>query len=552
MRVGKGLTGSLILAALIAGLAGCSPGESRVVQGNRDGVLYLGNGTEPQSLDPHVLSSSPDARIAGALHEALINYNPYDLSAEPGAAERWEFNDDRSEITFHLNPKARWSNGDPVTAEDFRWSWMRAITPEMGNLLVEVFYGIRNAQAYSKGEIDDPDAVGIRIIDPHTLRVELAFPDPFALLNFAYVYMAPVHRATIEAHGSMTDRYSAWTKPENFVGNGPFTLEEWKMQRFVKVKRNTYYWDNDNVALNAMVFRPIESATTEEKMFRSGQLHSASMVPNNKVAGYREQPDSPMVEGPYMGSYYYLLNSDRPPLDNLSVRRALALAVDRKTLASTVLQDTVLPSTNYVALGMPDYEHPQVLAFDPIEARRLLSEAGYPNGEGFPSLTLNYNTSENHRSVAVAVQQMWNKHLNIDVTLANQEWKVYLDTIDNRDYQIARMGWIGDIAPGIFLDRMVSDGPTNRSGFASAEFDNIIFNKIRPEKDQAKILALYQEAERILLEETPLIPIYSYKVKRLAQPSVKGLPSNQTDYINYKYVELDPKAPAWTWQNPES
>ncbi|MFT4766999.1 MAG: oligopeptide transport system substrate-binding protein [Glaciecola sp.] len=548
MRFCAPVSGALIIAALVAGLAGCSPGESRVVQGNRDGVLYLGNGTEPQSLDPHVLSSSPDSRIAGALYEALITYNPYDLSVEPGVAERWEFSEDRTEITFYLNPDARWSNGEPITAEDFRWSWMRAITPAMGNLLIEVFYGIRNAEAYSKGLIDDADVVGIRVIDPHTLRVELAYPDPFALLNFAYVYMAPVHRATIEAHGAMTDRYSAWTKPENFVGNGPFTLEDWKMQRFVKVKRNPYYWDNDKVALNAMVFRPIESATTEERMFRSGQLHSTSMVPNNKVKGYREQPESPMVEGPYMGSYYYLLNNKRPPLDNLSVRRALALAVDRKTLASTVLQDTVLPSANYVALGMPDYEHPQVLAFNPVEARRLLSEAGFPNGKGFPAITLNYNTSENHRSVAVAVQQMWKQHLNIDVTLANQEWKVYLDTIENRDYQIARMGWIGDIVPSAFLDRMVSNGPTNRSGFASNEFDDIIFNRIRPEKDKAKIMTLYREAERILLEDTPLIPIYSYKVKRLAQPSVKGMPSNQIDYINYKYVELDPKAPAWTWQ----
>ncbi|EED31633.1 oligopeptide ABC transporter periplasmic oligopeptide-binding protein [gamma proteobacterium NOR5-3] len=548
MRLCAPFAGALVIAALVAGLGGCSPGESRVVQGNREGVLYLGNGTEPQSLDPHVLSSSPDARIAGAIHEPLIMYNPYDLSTEPGVAQRWEFSEDGTEITFYLNPDARFSNGDPITAEDFRWSWMRAITPEMGNLLVEVFYGIRNAQAYSKGEIDDPEAVGIRVIDPHTLRVELAFPDPFALLNFAYVYMAPVHRATIEAHGAMTDRYSPWTKPENFVGNGPFTLEDWKMQRFVKVKRNPYYWDTNNVALNAMVFRPIESATTEEKMFRSGQLHSAAMVPNNKVKGYREQPDTPMVEGPYMGSYYYLLNTDRPPLDNLSVRRALAMAVDRQTLASTVLQDTVLPSANYVALGMPDYEHPKVLEFNPTEARRLLAEAGFPNGEGWPPIALNYNTSENHRSVAVAVQQMWKQHLNVDVSLANQEWKVYLDTIDNRDYQIARMGWIGDIAPSAFLDRMVSDGPTNRSGFSNAVFDDIIFNKIRPEKDKSKIMALYTEAERILLEETPLIPIYSYKVKRLTQPSVKGLPSNQTGYINYKYVELDPDAPAWTWQ----
>jgi oligopeptide transport system substrate-binding protein len=313
------------------------------------------------------------------------------------------------------------------------------------------------------------------------------------------------------------------------------------------VRKNPYYWDRDNVALNGIVFRPTESSNTEEKMFRSGQLHATSTVANTKIPIYRQQPEPALTEGPFMGSYYYMFNTKRPPLDSLPVRRALALAVDRETLANTVLAGTAIPSANYVPIGMPDYAHPQVLGFNPEEARRLLAQAGYPNGEGFPAITLIYNTQENHRSVAVAIQQMWRTHLNLDIEIANQEWMVYLDTLENRDYDIARMGWTGDIYPGIFLDRLVTTGTSNRLGFSNAEYDNIILNRIRATGDADEQMALYTEAERVLLEEMPLLPIYTYKNKFLAQPSMEGMPSNLASMINWKYIKLDPDAPAWEW-----
>jgi len=241
------------VAAVFMGLAGCSPGDSRVVQGNRDGILYLGNGTEPQTIDPHVLSGTPEANVADALFEPLIIRNPYDESMEPGVAQSWQFSDDASSIVFHLNPKARWSNGEQVTAEDFRWSWERALNPKLGNQLANVFYIIRNAEAYNLGTISNFDEVGVEVVDTHTLRVELAYPYPFALINFSYVYMAPLHRATVEAHGGQRLRYSPWTRPENIVSNGPFRLTEWRLQRYLRVERNPYYWDADTVHLNGIV-----------------------------------------------------------------------------------------------------------------------------------------------------------------------------------------------------------------------------------------------------------------------------------------------------------
>jgi oligopeptide transport system substrate-binding protein len=541
----------LLAVLIITGLLGCSAGENNVERGNREGILYFGNGTEPQSIDPHVLTGSPEAAVASALFEPLVNRNPYTLDIEPGVAERWEFNAEKTVVTFYLNPDARWSNGDPVTAQDFVWSWQRMLNPLIGNQLADlILYGIKNAEALHRGLIDDPELLGVQAIDTRTLRIELEYPNPFVLLKLSAVYAAPVHRATVEAHGRATDRYSPWTRPAHFVGNGPFTLDRWKMQRFISVKRNTYYWDNENVALNGVVFRPIESATTEEKMFRSGQLHAARSVPNSKIPEYRRQPDSPLVEGPMIGSYFYLLNLQRPPLDDLRIRQALALAVDREMLARSVLQDTVYAWANYVPYAMPGYEHPQGPQFNAEEARRLLAEAGFPGGEGFPSLTLKYNTAENHRSVAVALQQMWKQHLNIDVELANEEWRVYLDTLDNRDYDIARMGWVGDVFPGTYLDVMTTDSPINRSGYSNPHYDKIVLEDTRTTGDEAELLELYQRAEKILLEDLPLIPIYSYKNKFLVQPSTRGMPAGLVQGVSFKHVALDPTAPAWKWQDP--
>jgi len=548
LRSGSGLT---LAALLVSGLFACSAGESNVARGNREGILYYGNGTEPQTIDPHVLSGSPEVAVASAVLEPLLTRNPYTLAIEPGVAERWEFNEDRTTLTFHLNPAARWSNGDPVTAEDFRWSWQRALSPQMGNVMADTFFFIRGAEDFHEGRNDDPASLGVHALDDTTLLVELAYPNPYALIVLSYIYTAPVHRPTIEAHGDMTSRYSGWTKPGSFVGNGPFTIDDWKMQRLVSVTKNPYYWDRENVALNGIVFRPIENSNTEEKMFRSGQLHATTSIAVTKVPSYRQQPAKPLVEGPFMGTYYYMINTKRPPLDRLPLRRALALAIDRKTLAQAVLADTAVASSSYVPLGMPGYAHTDVLDFNPQEARRLLAEAGFPNGAGFPELTLVYNTLDNHRTIAIAVQQMWKSHLNIEVTIANQEWRVYLDTLNNRDYDLARMGWTGDTYPGVFLDKLVSGGGTNRVGFSNVEYDDIILNKVRGTGDEAQLMALYQEAEQVLLGETPLIPIYTYKNKFLAQPSLRGMPSNLASTINWKYIVLDPEAPAWRWQSAE-
>jgi oligopeptide transport system substrate-binding protein len=535
--------GALLLTLL---LASCGRGEGNVATGNRDGVLHFGNGSEPQTIDPHVMSGTPEVNIARALYEGLVTRNPHTLEMDPGVAERWVFADDGRAITFFLNPAARWSNGDPVTAHDFVWSLRRSLHPEMGNQLAYSLYPISGAKAYATGEVADPDALGIRALDDLTLEITLEHPDPFFLGTLGTYPAYPVHRPTVEAHGSWTDRFTAWTRVENFVGNGPFTLAEWRMNRRLVVNRSETYWDADSVALNAVVFHPIEHAATEEKMFRVGQLHHTLDVPLDKIPGYASLPDSPYRQAPLQRTYYLLFNTRRPPMDDPRVRQALAMAIDRERLIATVLKGTEQPATAVVPPGTPGYTSPDLLRHDPQRARDLLATAGFPGGRGWPEVEYLFNTHDNHRRIAVAIQRMWQEVLGIEVSLANQEWKVYLDTLQEGDFTLARMGWVAaSLNPASFLDTFTSESGINRTGFSDERYDEIMMTLAPGTADTAERLALMQEAETLLMRALPVVPLYTYNSKHLVQPGVKGAPPNVLDIQNFKYISLDPEAPVW-------
>lgn len=543
--IGRCVRSSVIGLTLTALLA-CSQGESNVAAGNRDGVLHFGNGTEPQTIDPHVMSGMPEVNIARALYEGLVVRNPETLEMEPGVAERWDISADGKVMTFYLNPKARWSNGDPVTAEDFAWSLRRSLHPDLGNQLAYTLFPIAGAQAFAKGELADTDTLGIRALDQHTLRLSLENPDPYFLGTLGTYAALPVHRATVEAHGKFTDRFTPWTRVENFVGNGAFTLTEWQLNRRLVVSKSDSYWDADNVALNAVVFHPIENEGGEEKMFRAGQLHYTGQVPLSKIPAYRKMADSPYRQAPWQGAYFLQFNVNRAPVNDPRVRMALALAVDREKLIDTVLMGTELASSALVPAGTPDYTSPAIQSYDPVRARALLAEAGYPDGEGWPGLEYLFNTSENHRRIAIALQQMWKDELNIGITLANQEWKVFLDTTNNKNYAMSRRGWIaGDLNPASFLSIFTSESGTNDTGFSDARYDKIMLELAPQTSDVLERRALMEEAEAIVLQAAVLIPLYTYNSKHLVQPGVHGIPGNVLDLVNLKDISLDPGAPAW-------
>ncbi|MCR9184329.1 MAG: peptide ABC transporter substrate-binding protein [Halieaceae bacterium] len=530
----------LCLVLMAAFLGGCSAGESNVAQGNRDGILHFGNGSEPQGLDPHVVTGVPESKIIDALFEGLTRKNPWTLEPEPGAAASWEFSDDRRVITFHMQPEGRWSNGDPVTAHDFVWSWRRALDPAMGNLYAYMLYPVENAEAYATGKIDDPALVGVRALDDMTLEVTLNAPTPYFLQLMDHYSSYAVHRETVERFGKATDRFTRWTRVGNIVTNGPFQLQNWELNRRIVVERNPHYWDNDAVYLNGIVFYPTENIVSEERMFRVHQLHYTADVPLNKIPAYRKMADTPFVEAPYLGTYFYLLNTERPPLDDVRVRKALSLAVDREALTRNVLYGSNNPAYAITPPGTLGYQPPQLFTHDPEEARRLLAEAGYPGGDGWPGLELIYNTSESHRKIAVALQQMWKDALNITVTLSNQEWKVYLDSVSQMNFQVARRGWIGDyVDPNNFLDLYITDGGNNNTGFSDPVYDELILQRAPRAATQEARFALFHEAETRLMEQMPILPIYTYASKHLVHPSVKGLPPNLMDFVNVKYIHLE-------------
>ena len=398
---------------LCTALTACIGGESNVEIGNREGVLHYGNGSEPQGLDPHVVTGVPENHLIRALFEGLAVKNPWTLEPEPGVAESWDVSEDGRTIVFHINPQARWSNGDPVTAEDYVWSWMRALHPDTGNLYAYMLFPVRNAEAFSKREITDFGEVGVKAPDPLTLVVTLSEPTPYFIQLMDHYSTFAVHRPTVEKFGKFTDRYTKWTRVENIVGNGAFVLDEWLLNRRISMRRSPTYWDRDRVRLNGVVFYPTENVVSEERGFRAGQLHFTQTIPLEKIPIYQAQEDTPYVQAPYLGTYFYLVNTKRPPLDDVRVRRALSMSIDRDTLMSTVMQGSAYSAYSITPPGTLGYQPPQTFSYDPEAARTLLAEAGYPDGEGWPGAELIYNTHESHRKIAVAVQQIWKDALGI-------------------------------------------------------------------------------------------------------------------------------------------
>lgn len=536
----------VLIICLVTLLAACGGGESNVESGNRLGILHYGNGSEPQGLDPHVVTGVPENKLIRAMFEGLAVKNPYTLEPEPGVAESWELSEDRRVVTFHIREDARWSNGDRMTAGDYVWSWMRALHPDMGNLYAYMLYPISNAEAYANGEITDFSQVGVKALDDLTLQVTLDNPTPYFIQLMDHYSTFAVHRPTVEKFGKFTDRFTRWTRAQNMVSNGPFNLSEWKLNRRITVTKSDTYWDRDNVRLNGVVFYPTENIVSEERGFRVGQLHYTQEVPLDKIPMYQAMEDSPYVQAPYLGTYFYLINTRRPPLDDVRVRQALAMAVDRETLTSTVMQGAVVPAYSITPPGTLGYQPPKLFSFDPPRARELLAAAGYPDGAGWPGIELIYNTSESHRKVAVALQQMWKDVLNIEITISNQEWKVYLDSVTQVDFDLARRGWIGDyVDPNNFLDLYLTNGGNNNTYFADPRYDRMIQELAPQAETREERFAIFHRAETLLMEQMPIIPVYTYTSRHLIHPSVQGMPANLMDSLNLKYVWLDPD-----WDQP--
>lgn len=490
--------------------------------------MIVGNGAEPSDIDPQTITGIPERNIVVTLFEGLTRVDPATLEPQPGVAERWEISADTLTYTFHLRAGLQWSDGHPLTAHDFVASFRRLLAPELGSDNAENLYHVVNAEAFHKGQITDFAAVGFRVPDDRTLEVRLRYPTPFLLKTMAARSWFPVPRHVIDRLGPPFQPGSRWTRPGSFVGNGPFVLQEWKPNVHLEVRRSPTYWNRSTVRLGGVRFIPMESQTAEEAAFRAGQLHKTSHLPLNKIPVYQREAPEQLRIHPYSGVYFYSFNVKRPPFDDVRMRRALAHAVDRASLVRNVTRGGETAAHHFVpdAVGRYPVTESMQSQLDFEAARRLLSEAGFPGGKGLAPITLLYNTAENHRAIAEAVQQTWRRELGIDVRLENQEWKVYLDNMHNRSYQVCRAGLVIEpYDPSQFLRVLTTGDGFNRTGWSNAEYDQL-YGEVMQTADAARRIRIFQRMEEILNEEMPILPVYFVANQYLLRPNIRGWVDN--------------------------
>ncbi len=531
---------SFAAALLLVSLPACKRPESRVAAGDRTQTLHVGNLSEPTDLDPQLITQINDSQIVICLMEGLTAMDPKDAHPVPGVAERWENSEDKLTWTFHLRANARWSNGEPVTARDFAYAYHRMLSPGLASEYASLLYCLRGAEAFNTGKLIDFEQVGVHVIDDHTLALTLHTPVAYLPALVMHQAWCPIHPAIIEKFGKMDQRGTRWTRPENYVGNGPFTLAAWETNQVIRLVKSETYWDRDTVRLHEVDFYPIEDHATEEAAFRAGQLHITGTIPSDKIEIYKRDHPELLRQEPTFATYYLTYNTTRPPFNDVRVRRALALVIDRTALCEKVLRGGRIPAYNLTPPGIAGYETEPGFKEDITEAKRLLAEAGFKGGAGFPRVELLIAKGGDNSQISEAIQQMWRTHLGIDVAIVLQEGRVWSDSLRTRHYDLSIAGWVGDyLDPSTFLDLFRSGNGNNYTGWNNQTYDQLIADALKA-GDNALRYPLYHQAEKLLMAEMPIGPLLYGRRNYLARPSVKGWEPNVLDLHPLKGVHLEP------------
>jgi oligopeptide transport system substrate-binding protein len=527
------------LALVSLFFTGCGSRESIVEAGNISQTLHVASVGEPSELDPHIINAPPDFKIVPMLFEGLVIAHPATLEPEPGVAASWAITPDRRTYTFHLRDHARWSNGDAITSADFLYSWQRALTPALGSPYTFLFSTVKGAADFSAGRTRDFSTVGFRAPDPQTVTITLDQPTPYFLTILANnPVWSPVHRATIEAAGAMSDRGSGWTKPETFVGNGPFQLTQWRPNEIIRIEKSPTYWNADAVRLNAIAYHAYDSSETEERAFRALQLHRTERVPVTKLPNYRPQPDSPLRETEALIARFINFNTARAPFNDARVRRAFALALDRDALAEHVFIKAATPARRIVPYGISGYPTDEDFADNLAGAQALLADAGYPGGAGFPTTELSIESGASN-DLPQAIQARWQTGLGVKVEILASETRVHWSNLQKQAYTIAIGGWVADYPdPTSFLDLWKSDSGWNFTGWTSTAFDQAL-EKAARETDKLTRMQLLRNAESIMIEAMPVVPIAFEKNTTLIHSSVRDFQENAMDRPDYRTVILE-------------
>jgi oligopeptide transport system substrate-binding protein len=568
----KALSLVLILVVVVSFFGGLSVVPSAKAAVAQEVTYNLA--TEPATIDPALMQGIPEANIILQVFDGLTRIDNKNMP-QPAIAKSWTISKDRKTYVFTLRD-AYWTNGTPVTAYDFEYAWKRALSPELAASYAYQLYYIYGGEAFNtsikvgskyyvqavdaKGnlltksvggkdvpvpnmakEIDPSKNVGVKALNAKTLKVYLQSPTVYFLNLTAFPVLMPVCKAVV----STNDKWAA--DPTNFVTDGPFKLTQWSHNDKMTFVKNSTYWDENTVKLSKITYLMVTDESTALSMFESGQMDVGSTVPLSELPKLVASGDAKIF--PYLGTYYYMFNVTKKPFNDVRVRKALLLAIDRKAIVTSITKGGEVPALAYVPYGIADalpgsdFRKASQETFykdnDIATAKALLAAAGYPNGKGFPAFTLLYNTSNRHKSIAEAIQQMWKKNLGITCTLKVEEWGVYLDDRNNLNYQVARAGWIGDyMDPNTFLDMWVTGGGNNGTGWSNKSYDALIA-KAKATTDPKARMATLHAAEKILMADFPIIPIYYYTNPVLITQHVKNFYQSTLGFVDWKNAYME-------------
>ncbi len=529
-RIGarRAVLGLVLTLGLVPGFGGAPAHASE---------LRIANSGEPDTLDPHHVTGTWENRIIGDMFLGLTT-EAADGSVIPGAAESWQVSDDGLVYTFKLRDHT-WSDGVPVTADDFLFAFHRILDPATAAEYASLLYTIKNAKPINEGAIADPDELGVRAQGPRTLEVTLESPTPYFLEQLTHYTAFPVPRHKVEQLGK------DWVKPGNIVGNGPYTVVEWVPNDHIKSVKNPAFYDADQVAIDSVIFYPAEERNAATKRFRAGEIDVQYDFASDQIDWLKENLPEETRIAPYLGIYYYAINVRKAPFDNQGLRQALAMAIDRAAITDKILRTGELPAYSFVPPGTGNYGEPAYVDWKEVpypdrlaKAKQLLAAAGF--GPDHPlKVTLRYNTSETHKKVAIAIAAMW-KQLGVDTELFNSEVKVHYNDLQQGNFQVARAAWIADYNDAQnFLYLMESTtGVLNYAGYASPAFDRFMAEASRTADLKARAQLLHQ-AEAVAMTDMPNIPIFYYVSKDLVANSVKGWVDNTKDIHRTRYLSLE-------------
>ena len=531
---------AVVLAATLATslFIGCGDSSSNSGSSSSNQQLVFNLGEDPETMDPTLNNSSGAGTMILNAFEGLMVLDENDQPVE-GTAESMEVSEDGLVYTFKIREDAKWSDGEAVTADNFKYSWLRALNKETAAEYAYQLFYIKNAEKFYNGEAT-AEEVGINVIDEKTLEVTLETPTAYFPQLLAFTTYVPLREDIVSANPE------GWaTNPETYVSNGPFKLVQWDMKDQLVFEKNENYWDKDSVKLESLTFKLVTDDTTAYSELKAGNFDMVNSVPTNEIEPGIEE--GLVHVNPKLGNYYFAINVGKQDtlsedvkevLNNKLVRQALNLAIDRQEIIDNVGKAEQIPAYSFVPQGITDengndfaskeYYDPSDMEGNIAKAKELLKEAGYENGNGIPTIELMYNSEGAHKDICQIIQQNW-EEIGVNVELTNQEWAVFLNTRQQGDYQIARHGWIGDyIDPMTFLDLWVT-------GFSNARYDELIA-AAKVETDSAKRLEMLREAEDILMDEMPILPIYYYTTVTAANENVKGVRISTLGKISFKYA----------------